>query len=138
MMSRKTERNLIKLMGILQIIDGVITILYYGIYQQSIGSNHLEGTFAEIRTISSMYGNILVFIGMFGTLLILLGLINLMLALRYIKDNRVHVKIGVFLMLEALFSYFILDIISLILGMSAGVIMLAKNKGIKMQVYKDY
>lgn len=132
-MSRKTERKLIKMMGIWQIIDGVITILYYGIYQQSIGAQHLDDVFAEVRMIGSVYGNMLVFISMFGTLLILLGLLNLMLALRYVKDGQVHVKIGIFLMVEAFFSYFILDIISLILGMSAGVILLAKNKSISVQ-----
>lgn len=134
MISRKTERRLIKVMGIWQIIDGMITILYYGIYQQMTGAEYLKGAFAEVCAINDMFGNVFILISVFGMLLIVLGMLNLLFALRYVKDSQVHIGIGIVLIIEAVISYFMLDIISMVLGMSAGVILLARNKSIQVHV----
>lgn len=129
-MSRKKERVLIALMGIWQIIDGLLTIFVYGFYQQKLN----QGTNA--MSLVARESNAFMLICTFGALLIGLGLANLVISKRYVKDNQVCVKLGIFLLIQALFSYFILDIISLVIGMVAGVVMLAKNKRIRLESHK--
>lgn len=136
-MERKRERQLIRIMGIWQILDGVLTIGIYGFYQQQIFSGMVESNLAQLDAIDALFGNVFLFVCTFGTLLIGLGLANLVISQRYVKDNQVNIKIGVYLLVQGLFSYLILDIISLALGMTAGIILLARNKGIKLNLQKS-
>lgn len=122
-MERKRERQIVTIMGIWQIIDGLITILYYGLYK-------LGSTLAT--TSSTLNRSMFTLTCSFGILLITLGMVNLLLGKRYIKNGKIHYKIGFFLIFQALISYFMMDIISVILGMTAGVILLAKNKSIRL------
>lgn len=111
-------------MGIWQIIDGLITIIYYGIFQSGSGLLGLK---------PAVYpsGYILIITG-FGSLLMALGIINLLLSKRYIKDNQVHWQVGFFLLFESILSYIILDFVSVVIGMTATIILLAKNKSLKV------
>lgn len=81
---------------------------------------------------NALFGNAFLFVCGFGTLLIGLGLFNLIASQKYVKDDQVITSIGVVLLIQAFFSYMIFDVISLILGMSAAVILLAKNKSIRL------
>ncbi|MBX8937679.1 MULTISPECIES: hypothetical protein [Enterococcus] len=131
-MSRKKERTLIKIMGIWQIIDGLITIMFYGIYQEFFAQNNSSSFSTQYHGMNALFGNAFLFVCGFGTLLIGLGLFNLIASQKYIKDDQVITSIGVVLLIQAFFSYMIFDVISLILGMSAAVILLAKNKSIRL------
>ncbi|HWJ78731.1 MAG TPA: hypothetical protein VNR61_11715 [Niallia sp.] len=131
-MNRKLERNLVRIAGIWQIIDGLITILIYGTYKKVEGASLIENTsFVYMKAIESVVGSIYIFIGIFGAILIALGMFNLVCAHKYIKDNQVHVKVAIWFIICGLISYVIMDIFSVILCISAGVIILAKNKSIK-------
>lgn len=124
-MSRKQERLLIKIIGIWQIIDGMITIIYYGIFQRGNGMIGFK---------PAVYPNgYMIVITSFGSILIALGIINLLLSKRYIKDNQVHWKIGFFLLVESVLSYIVLDVVSAIIGMTATIILMAKNKSLKVK-----
>lgn len=123
-MSRKQERLLIKIMGIWQIIDGLFTIIYYGIFQRGHG---LLGVSPAVYP----NGYMMVITG-FGGLLMALGIINLLLSTRYIKDDQIYWKIGFFLLVQSILSYIVLDVISAVLGMTAGIILLAKNRSLKV------
>lgn len=133
MMNRRIDRRLVLIMGIWQIIDGLITIAFYGL------GNHLDlfgfnsGNVAYLKQLDATYGNIFLFVCSFGVVLIGLGIVNILLSTKYIKDDQTHFKMGIYLMIQGLLSYFILDIISLILGMTAGVLLIAKNKSIRMK-----
>ncbi|QCI86999.1 hypothetical protein FA707_08475 [Vagococcus zengguangii] len=116
------------LMGIWQIADGVYTIVYYGFFKTSMILKEIN---ADSST--SLINSEFIFICSFGTLLVILGLVNILMSKKYIHDETTSKKVGFYLCAQSLFSYFILDIISLILGMSAGVIYLAKNKSIKLK-----
>lgn len=119
-MSRKHERILLKIMGIWQLLDGLYTTIFYGILPQAgLGSMKLGSNYTGISFI-------------LGTLLLILGLANLLVSRRYLQDGQIYKKTGIFILAQALFSYFILDIISLIVGMVAGVILLSKNKSIRL------
>jgi len=131
-MSRRKERTLINIMGIWQVIDGLITILFYGVYQEFFANNNTSSFSKQYHGINALFGNAFLFICGFGTLLIGLGLFNLIASQKYVKDDQVVKSIGVVLVFQALFSYVIFDVISLVLGMSAAVILLAKNKSIRL------
>jgi len=131
-MSRKKERTLIKIMGIWQIIDGLITIMFYGIYQEFFAQNNSSSFSTQYHGMNALFGNAFLFVCGFGTLLIGLGLFNLIASQKYVKDDQIITSIGVVLLIQAFFSYMIFDVISLILGMSAAVILLAKNKSIRL------
>jgi hypothetical protein len=130
-MSRKTERILVRLLGCWQVIDGVITILLYSMYKRNQLSGVTNLSNEHAKAIDAAFGNIFIFIGMFGTLLIGCGLFNLVVAKRYIKDNQMNQKVGIWLIALSIFSYFSMDLLSVVLGMSAAVILLSKNKGIR-------
>lgn len=137
MMSRRLERNLVRIVGVWQIIDGLITILVYGTLKKVGGANLIENTsFAYMKAMESIVGSIYIFIGIFGAALIGLGMFNLVCAKKYIKDDQVHVKVALWLLICGAFTYIIMDIVSVILCMSAGLIILAKNKSIKQLTIK--
>lgn len=130
-MNRKLERNLIKGMGIWQIIDGLITIIIYGFYFQKIIPNGLQIN----EKFSNTYGSSLFILTCsFGTLLIGLGLINVMISHKYIKDDVVIKKNAYFIFTQSIFSYFVVDYISLVLSITSVVLLLAKNKSIKIKL----
>ena len=131
-MNRRLERRLVKIAGVWQIIDGLITILVYGTYKKVEGANLIEHTsFAYMKAIESVVGSIYIFIGIFGAVLIGLGLFNLVCVKKYIKDDQVHVKVAIWLLVCGAISYIVMDIINVVLCLSAGLIILAKNKSIK-------
>ncbi|KLV28247.1 hypothetical protein CHH55_01255 [Niallia circulans] len=131
-MNRKLERNLVRIVGVWQIIDGLITILLYGTLKKVEGARLAEDSaFVYMKAMESYVGSVYIFIGMFGALLIGLGLINLVCAKKYMIDDQVHVKVAVWLFVCGALSYIIMDIISLVLCMSAGILVLAKNKSIR-------
>lgn len=127
-MSRKIERRLVTILGTWQIIDGLITIFYYGLYKYGWQVNNVSGVDQLSQTI---YSNLFTVSNTFGILLIALGLSNLVLSSRYLKDNQIHLKIGIYLLVQVAFSYLVFDLISVVLGISAAVILLSKNKSIK-------
>lgn len=127
-MKRGIERKLVLLLGIWQIIDGLITIFFYGLYKYGYQLNTLSDKNEFTDTLQS---SLFTVTNTFGILLISLGLINLLISKRYLKDNQISKKIGIFLVIQSLFSYIIFDLISVILGISSAVIIFAKNKSIK-------
>lgn len=137
-MNRRLERNLVRIAGIWQIIDGLFTILVYGTLKKVEGANLIENTsFAYMKALESVVGSIYIFIAIFGSILIGVGMFNLVRAKKYIKDDQVHVKVAVWFLVCGAMSYIIMDIISVVLYMSAGMILLAKNKSIKKLMMKS-
>lgn len=129
--TRKFERRIVYILAAWQIIDGVITILFYGLYQQNKLMTNPEISSEQIYALEGIFGSMFTFITVFGLLLIGLGLINLVIAKNHIKDTIINNKIGIWLLVLGVASYFIMDILSMVLSLSAGVIYLAKNKSIQ-------
>lgn len=126
-MSRKVERNLVAVMACWQMFHGLFTILYYSVFQRHAISTEV---FHQFNGLISQ-GSIFVMINIFGTLMMGLGLFNLVMSKNYMKDGTVN-KSGMWLIGMGLYSYFIMDVISLVLSMGAGVWYLAKNKSINL------
>lgn len=121
-MKRDFERKLLYILSIWQIIDGIITCGYYGIFIS------LTNTMNKKTLIP---GYTIVTIGL-GGFLIILGLMNSFVLKNQIKDNQVLDSYVWLLIVESIISYLIMDIIGLILLISIIVIALAKNKAIKV------
>ncbi|WP_430610132.1 hypothetical protein [Enterococcus sp. DIV0876] len=132
-MSRKNERYLVLIMGMWQIIDGLITIVFYGLGNQLNLFGFNSSNLTYLKQLDANYGNIFLFVSSFGVILIGLGIVNVLLSKKYIKDDQIHLKMGIYMMIQGVLSYFILDFISLILGMTAGVLLIAKNKSIRLK-----
>ncbi|GAA0365285.1 hypothetical protein GCM10008932_16870 [Alkalibacterium iburiense] len=126
-MTRKTERLLMKTVGFWQICHGLFTIVYYSIINRNALTTQMYHQFGTANDIKAL----LIFINIFGTVMMGIGLFNLVAEKNYMKDNSIN-KIGIWLLVNAVFSYLIMDMISLVLGMSATVIYFAKNKSIRV------
>ncbi|MGV3464088.1 MAG: hypothetical protein ACO1OT_02200 [Heyndrickxia sp.] len=131
-MSNKMEKILVYIASGWQLLDGLITIFIYGSYIRNKGA-HMKGlSFAEKKGLESLFGSIYSFVSIFGILLILIGIITLYLTRTYLKNDIVPKKVPIWFLLVGVFSYFSMDLISLVLYMAAGIIILAKNRSIKI------
>lgn len=130
-MSRRLERVFIYIAAAWQLLDGLLTIFVYGVFIKKQGLDVAGLSVAQMRAMKALFGSIFNFVVIFGVLLILLGLLNIYLARKHWKDGVVGWKLPVWLLFCGIFSYFIMDIPNIFLFMSAGIIGLAKNKGMK-------
>lgn len=129
-MNRRLERKLIFIGAIWEIITGVITIFFYASLIKKQGLGVKETSFAKIEAVNSIFGSLYMFSVSFGMLFIALGLINLFLA-KNLKDHDVTVKVPIWFLFIGLASYFMMDIPSSLMFLSAGILALAKNKSIE-------
>ncbi|MBC2317099.1 hypothetical protein HCC18_09570 [Listeria booriae] len=130
-MSRRLERVFIYIAAAWQLLDGLLTIFVYGVFIKKQGLDVAGLSVAQMRAMKALFGSIFNFVVIFGVLLILLGLLNIYLARKHWKDGAVDWKLPVWLLVCGIFSYFIMDIPNIFLFMSAGIIGLAKNKGMR-------
>lgn len=129
-MSRKFERVAVFIVGIWQIIVGFITIyLYANRYKQS-SLTEMEFSIVQEKAIQSFESNLYIFTVSLGLLYVLMGVINIYLS-RKIIDQSVQRKIPFILIIMGIVSYLLMDIVSGILCLSAGVLALSKNKLMK-------
>ncbi|WP_461219372.1 hypothetical protein [Lapidilactobacillus salsurivasis] len=131
-MNRKLERNLVKILGIWQLIDGVITILLYGSYVKISGTKtNSPLNFQTAKALNAVFGSLYTFTVIFGVVLIGLGLLNLYFSKTYFRDSQLSYKLPIYLLCLGILAYFCMDIITVGLAMVAAVVCLAKNKSIK-------
>ncbi|MBE6183507.1 hypothetical protein [Heyndrickxia ginsengihumi] len=130
-MSRRLERGLIYCTGIWQIVDGLLTIFLYGLYIKKQGSKAAGLNIPEMHAMQSLFGSIFNFVVIFGFFLIIIGLVNLYLGKYLLKDGVILWRTPIWFLSCGIISYFMMDVVSLFLLMSSGVITLAKNKGFK-------
>lgn len=130
-MKLRIEQKTVRLLGIWQVIDGIITILFYGLYKRYQYSQETNLTYENAKAMESVFGSSFIFISIFGTLLIGLGLFNLVVAKRYLKTDFVEFKWLIWLGVICVFSLIVMDIISLILAMCSLVLLMAKKKTLK-------
>jgi uncharacterized membrane protein YidH (DUF202 family) len=132
-MSRRLERGLIYCAAIWQITDGILTIFLYGLYIKKQGLNVSHLNIAQMHAMQSLFGSIFNFVVIFGIFLLLMGFVNVYFARTALKNGNVLWKVPVWFLICGVISYFIMDLVSLFLLMSAGVIALAKNKSFKQR-----
>ncbi len=132
------ERNLVRLLGIWQIVDGLITIIVYGLFKRYQFSQLSDLSYQDAKAMDSIFGSTFIVISIFGTLLIGLGLFNLVVAKRYLNDQEIGKKWIVWLLVVALFSLVVMDIISLVLATVSLAVLMAKNKASKKIKINEY
>lgn len=131
-MSNKMEKTLVYIASGWQLLDGLITIFIYGPYIRNKGAHNAELSFVEKEGLDSLLGSMHSVASIYGILLILLGLITIYLTRTYLKKGIVPKKVPFWFLICGIISYFTMDIISLILYMGAGIIILAKNRSLKI------
>lgn len=133
-MNRKFERRLVLIAGVWQVIMGFLTIFVYATHHRRQGLDMIYDAMPlpliEAEAMNSLFGSIYMFIVTFGTLFVVLGVINLILQTK-IKDNKVEKKKPLFFLICGIGTYFLMDLLSTILLVSASILMLAKNKSIE-------
>lgn len=132
------ERKLVIALGIWQILDGVITIIFYGLFKRHQFSQISDLTYQNAKELDSLFSSTFIIISIFGTLLIGLGLFNLVVAKRYLKNQAVSLKWIMWLLTVAVFSLFVMDIVSLVLASSSVVSLFAKRSAIKKIKINEY
>lgn len=134
-MNRKLERKLIFIGAIWEMITGFITIFFYASSLKKQGLGMKETSFAKVEAIQSLFGSLYMFTVTFGMLFLAIGLINFFIA-KNLKDHKITIKVPIWLICIGLASYFLMDILSSLMFLSAGILALAKNKSIaKLENY---
>ncbi|OAK67258.1 hypothetical protein [Lederbergia galactosidilytica] len=131
-MPNKLEKTLVYIASGWQILDGLITIFIYGPYIREKGVATAQLSAVEKEGLDSLSGSISSVASIYGILLILLGFITIYLTKTFLKEGIVPKKVPVWFLICGIISYFTMDILSLILYMGAGIIILAKNRSIKL------
>lgn len=132
-MSRKLERRLVLALGVWQIIDGLITIIFFGYQVSATGKqDRLSVDGQAVHAIESIFGSLFTFTVMFGIGLLGLGIINLYLSHSFLKDQQISYKIPIYLLAMALLAYMCMDVVTVVLAISASILTLSKNKALKM------
>lgn len=128
---RRFEKRLTAVAGVWEIFVGLITIFFYAPYYRREGLDLIEDgiPLVEAGAINSIFSSLYMFIVILGVFFILLGLINLFFA-KKIRHDQAEKKIPIFWMLAGVLFYFMMDFISAILLLTAGVLAFAKNKSI--------
>lgn len=129
---RKIERYLVNIVGVWQILDGLITIAIYGLYRRSQFAGIENLSFNQAKGLESIFGSVYMFINLFGVMLLAMGILNLVIARNYMKDNTIDKRVGAWLVFNGIFSYFIMDLVSVVLLLTGSLVYMAKNKAISM------
>ena len=137
-MKSSMESRVVSLLGIWQLLDGIVTILFYGLYKRHQLSQLPDLTYENAKAMDSIFGSAFIFISIFGTILIGLGLFHLVLAKRYLKEPVTNRKWLVWLGIVALFSLVVMDIIGLILAVISLVLLVAKRQAMKKINTNEY
>lgn len=137
-MKPSMENRVVSVLGIWQLLDGVITIVFYGLFKRHQMSQLPDITYQNAKAIDSLFGSAFIFISIFGTVLIGLGLFNLVLAKRYLKEQETSKKWLVWLSVVSLFSLLVMDIIGLVLAVISLVLLTAKRQAIKKIKTNEY
>jgi hypothetical protein len=130
-MNRNTEKRLLKILAAWQIIDGLISIGYSFYQRYALTPKGADAS--EEVILSSLSGNLATVASMFGIILIAFGMMNIVVAQNYIRADHIHKKVGIWLGIQAVFSYLSLDVPGAILATITLVILLGKNKSIRLQ-----
>lgn len=118
MLNKQWEKILLIICASWQFIDGALTIALGFIKPAKI--SELQA-FSNSVPISSFNGSV-------GTLFILIGMVNLMIALYFLKHGTINKFIISTIVVEVLFSYFCMDIISVATLAPALIILSLKRK----------
>ena len=135
--SRKKERGLLLIAGIWQICNGLITMFMYAPTHRREGLDLIDDsvTIVEAEAISQVFGSVYMFIVVFGMIYLIAGILFVYLS-RKMMDNKIVYIIPIVALITGLIAYFVMDIISVIFCLAAGVLALAKNKAVKeLQVH---
>ncbi|EOL42720.1 hypothetical protein [Enterococcus phoeniculicola] len=127
--NRKLERVIIRIGGMWNICNGTLTLFFYSPY---VRNNLFQNLNASTKGLNYLTENLSSFVMIYSFFFIVLGVLNLYLSTK-LKET-IAVKIPIWIVLVGMFSYLLVDIISALAYLSAGVLSLSKNKMYKLAV----
>lgn len=128
-MNRKIERSMIRVGGIWNIVNGILTMFLYSPWVKNDVFPNMNGDTIGLNFLSE---NLNVFVMTYSLLFIAIGILNIYLSTRLFNDS-VSVKIPVWLIVFGMISYLSVDVISAVLFIVSGVMSLSKNKALRLK-----
>ncbi len=128
-MNRKTERIIIRIGGIWNIVNGALTLFLVSPW---VKSGLFENLNAQTRGLNYLSENLNSFVTTYCLLYIFLGVLNIYLSTR-MEDESAFRAIPCWFFLLGLASFMMVDVISAVAYIVASVMSLAKNKAVKMR-----
>ena len=133
-MTRKTERTLLFIGSIWNLITSLLTMFSYHTWFNREGAQQLESI--DIGTLilgTHLIDNISKVILTFGLFVFVGSIVNFFIAIK-LKDDRVQPKVMIWIASWGIIQLVSMDILGFIIYMIAFVIYFAKNKAVKISI----
>ncbi|GAB2545369.1 hypothetical protein [Gracilibacillus alcaliphilus] len=128
----KLESVLLRLGSIWNIITGAITLFYYSSWlQQNVLIEPVAANPSSLFTDRYYFQSIYLFVIGYGLVFILVGAMNFFLSTR-LKQEKIPVKLIVWLSIWALISYLTVDVIGFVFYFATVIIFIVKNMAFKV------
>ena len=125
--NRKLERVIIRIGGLWNICNGTLTLFFYSPYVRNKLFQNLDATTKGLNYLTE---NLSSFVMIYSFFFIVLGVFNLYISTKL--EDTLSIKIPVWIIMVGIVSYFLIDLISALAYLSAGVLSLSKNKVYKL------
>lgn len=129
--NRNLEKKIIIGISSWQLLIGIITVFFYAPYLKSNGFVLTQGSELDAASVQMLSNNLFTVAFTMGMLSIVLGCINFYLA-KILKPDVSEKKIPIWFIICAGICFFMMDIISVGLLITVSILLLAKNKAIKV------
>lgn len=128
-MNRKSERIIIRIGGIWNILNGALTLFLVSPWVKSGLFENLNG---QTKGLNYLSENLNTFVTTYCLLYIFLGVLNVYLSTR-LEDESAPRAIPVWFFILGLASFMMVDVISAVTYIVASVMSLAKNKAVRLR-----
>ncbi|WP_373782095.1 hypothetical protein [Jeotgalibaca porci] len=131
-MKRNLERNILRIGGTWNLVNGLITILFYGTWLKKEGISLLfSSTSLELRTGGSLLDSVYIVAIGYGLLQIIIGIVNYIIV-RNMRNNRIQQSFIIWISALLILSLVSADIMGIIIYLVLLIIYQARNKAIKL------
>lgn len=130
-MKRTTERRVLYLAAIWNILTAMFTIIGYSTWFKHEGVTRLQANNQYSYLNSSMLDSVTSVIMLFGLFMLVIGVINIFVA-RTMQNDFINTKVMVWLSICTLIQFLSFDILGIFLYLVATILYFARNKAIKL------
>lgn len=131
-MKRNLERNILRLGGTWNLINGLITILGYGTWLKSEGISLISmGSELETRTGGAILDSAYIIAVVYGLLQIIIGITNYIIV-KNVRNNQIQKSVVIWLATLMTLSLVTMDVVGSLIYVVLFVIYQARNKAIRI------
>lgn len=129
--NRNLEKKMIIGLSAWEICIGIITVFIYAPYVKNNGFVITQGSSMDVVSAELLSQNLFIVSFTIGMFSLVLGCINFYLS-KVIKHNVTEKRIPIWFLICAVISFFMMDVVSVGMLITTSIIILAKNKAIKV------